>query len=314
MTSLTRPKKLYGQELRGLDIPTASVPKVPYVVQPLLIKGESLLIHGPQQCGKSTLSWNLARCIGTGQRFYGLEVEQGSVLYIETDVKMATALPRLKRIGAMPGVTFHFAPTINLLNPHPALVETFQYYQREVQPSVVIFNTLRKIYSGDSKDDETPKKLLDAVQHFFPQASSVFNHHDVKKKFSEKGQEVGAQEEGFAGSKAWLNDIGGSIHILPEAEVDGEPKRSRVFHNKNQAGLTLPPFHIVLQDGGNMMIDWPASYVQEQLNLQFPHALRVGQGAAEFDAWMAETWGGVSTRYRDMRSKMGLHFPKGGVK
>lgn len=316
MPMTDKPKRWYGRELRGDDIPTAKTPRIPYVVKPLLIKGESLLIHGPQQCGKSTLTWNMARAIGAGDRFLGLETAKGNVLYIETDVQQETALPRLQGLGAMPGVTFHFMPgAINLLNPHPAMLETLQWYQRNLEPSVVIFNTLRKIYSGDSKDDEIPTKVMEAVRHIFPGASQVFNHHDVKRRFGDKGQEVGSQEEAFAGSKAWLNDIGCALHILPEPEPVGEePRASRMWHNKNQAGKCLPPIKLFLPDGSNISVEWPGSWIEERLREGFIWAVKAGQPASEFDAWMAATWGGAATRYRDMRSKIGLNFPKGLAK
>ncbi len=317
MHTIDKPKRWYGRELRGVDIPTAKTPKIPYVIKPLLIKGESLLIHGPQQCGKSTLTWNMARAIGAGQNFLGLDTMKGQVLYVEADVQQETALPRLQVLGEMEGVTFHFLPgSCNLLAPHPALLETLQWYQKTLQPDVVIFNTLRKIYSGDSKDDEVPGKLMSAVRHIFPGAAQVYNHHDVKRRFGDRGELLGSQEESFAGSKAWINDIGGSLHILPEPDIadEGAPKSSRLFHNKNQAGRCLPPFKILLPDGSNVTPEWPSSWIDERCREAFGWALKAGQGAAEFDSYMASRWGGPPTRYRDLRGRMRLFFPKGAAK
>lgn len=310
MSVILKPKRWYGREVDGVDIPTLKLPAAPYIVKPLLLRGESLLIHGPQQCGKSTFTWNMAKAIGAGEKFLGLDTTKGQVLYLETDVQLETALPRLQTLGAMPGVTFHFLPTCNLLAPHPALLETLQYYQRALKPDVVVINTLRKSYSGDSKDDEIPTKVLGALRGYFPQAAFCLNHHDTKRKFTDKGLEVGAQEEAFAGSKAWLNDIASSIHILPEQTDDDGPAVSRVLHNKNQAGLTLKPFKILLPDGGNLGVEWPGSYLEARVKAEFPAALAAGEAGAEFDARMAKELGGPWTRYRDLRAKLGLSFPK----
>lgn len=314
MSAIISPKKWYGRGVSGVDIPTHKITVTPYIIKPLLIRGETLLIHGPQQCGKSTFSWNMAKAIGAGDKFLGLDTIRGSVLYLEMDVQLETALPRLQVIGAMPGVTFHFLPTCNLLAPHPALVETLRHYQVEVKPDVVIVNTLRKAYSGDSKDDEIPQKVIQAVKAFFPQAAAVFNHHDTKRKWTDKGLEVGAQEESFAGSKAWLNDIASSVHILPEQTDEDGPAISRVLHNKNQAGLTLKPFKIILPDGGNLGVEWPSSFMDARIKGAFPDALKAGESGMDFDARLATELRCPSTRIRDHRQKMGLLFPKGAAK
>jgi hypothetical protein len=65
-----------------------------WLVDEIIPANALVSIHGDQGAGKSTLVEDLAACIAFGNRFLGLAVEQGSVIYDSTDAS-SRAIQRL---------------------------------------------------------------------------------------------------------------------------------------------------------------------------------------------------------------------------
>lgn len=73
-----------------------------FVVRPFIPKREATLLAAMGGIGKTYLALILALCIASGRRFLGLEVEQGSVLFVTAEDYRFILANRLKKIAAHP--------------------------------------------------------------------------------------------------------------------------------------------------------------------------------------------------------------------
>lgn len=160
----------------------------------------------------------LAACLSEGGSLFGRypTYANGSIVYIQADMTDAIEQERVRRAKLyypLSNVYFHFPSFLNVASLQP----THQLVQeiRAVAPTVIIWDTLRKIHRGDSNADGTSSYIYGTAKDLFPTATHFFVHHDKKTIVD---QEQLDDDETFRGSGAWLDDCDTGIRLRRAAQ------------------------------------------------------------------------------------------------
>jgi hypothetical protein len=235
------------------DLVSTPVKEPLFWLDPYIAAGSVTFFWAKTSLGKSAISWEMARCISTGEAFFGLPTRQGRVLYVEVDMPEAMVQTRLKRHRGRPGmgnVFFAFAPPLHLPTPSPGMEEQLREAIKDINPDVIFLASLRKLHSLDDKDSAAPAIIYSWFQTRWPGKAFVFIHH--ARKSSRDFQEIG--KESFSGSSQWM-DIA-QIGISLERHKDKRKGTNRrLLHHKTQGSAELRPmdllFHLGRHDGTN---------------------------------------------------------------
>ena len=71
--------------------------KVPFYIQDWLPKPGKMLLYAPAKAGKSFVTYQLARCIGSGTPFLEIPTTQGRVLILEFELGASILQTRLRQ-------------------------------------------------------------------------------------------------------------------------------------------------------------------------------------------------------------------------
>lgn len=192
----------------------------------------------------------MARCVATGQAFFGLPVTQGNVLYVEVDTPEVVFAPRLKKVETAPdNVWFLIAPGgLSADNPPKEEVDALRDAYKVAQPKVVFLNTLRKLHDADDRESKVPKLVYSFFQKLFPKCALVVVHHIRKTSTDPRMQEV--DKERFSGSKHWINDA--QVGVLLSA-WKSKRENLRLYHVKSQASEIIKPLPLKLHADGTLI-------------------------------------------------------------
>lgn len=188
-----------------------------FLVEPIILRGGINLLHGKRGIGKSHFAMTLAACISEQGALFGKYPTHplGPVVYVQADVPPWLTQGRLRRaqtIYPFKNVLFYFPTSFNLaaMNHQTPLVQEVQSHN----PSLVIWDTLRKIHRGNSNDDDVPSMIYGLARDLFPKAAHLFIHHDKKTIVD---QDQLDKEEEFRGSGAWIDDAHTGMHLVEVA-------------------------------------------------------------------------------------------------
>ena len=244
------------------------VESVPFLVDPLVPRGGVVLFYGKTSIGKTPFTWELVRCLATGDQFFGHLVTPCRVLYIEVDTPELLVQTRMLEAGlvATDNVWFEFAGPFNILKPIDPVTARLAAVSREIQPEAVIVNTLRKVYAGEDISSETPKSVYGAFMRMFPGAALVFAHHERKSRSGAEDAFVD-QREDFAGSAAWLNDAQVGLQLIRNPKRPEKPEPGALYlrldHVKSQVSELEDPLHLILREGAH----WTVSSDEERARI-----------------------------------------------
>jgi hypothetical protein len=161
-----------------------------YLIDEFLPYRGRILLLGPQKVGKSFLALQIGLAIAKGEPFMGRPARAAKVLYLQYDTPHNIWRKRLHDIMRA-GIEFpdNFY-MVNVKNPaHKTKldvlknVEDVMYLQQvleDVQPNLVIVDTLRKIYNGDENSSNVGKELFDTLNDVFKDQCVIFIHHTHK--------------------------------------------------------------------------------------------------------------------------------------
>lgn len=132
-----------------------SVIEVEYLVDRLIPKNAITVLFGRGGIGKTWLALELARCVGGGIPFLGLEIQQTTVVYIDFENPMAVLTSRTQKLGEAKGVFFWLANDENKKAPKLDSQE-WEIYKTLPKGSLLVFDTLR---SSQSKDEDKSQDM-----------------------------------------------------------------------------------------------------------------------------------------------------------
>lgn len=251
----------------------------PFLLDPYIARGGITLLFGDTSLGKSPITWEMARCIATGEHFFGLPVNKGKVLYLEVDTPEILLAPRLKVVPlekAPDDAWFLIIPAgLALPMVEQQEMKELREVADQVQPDVVFLNTLRKLHNEDDRESRVPKLVYSFFQKLFPGAALVVVHHSRKTPTDPRIQEN--DKESFSGSKHWLNDAQVGLFL---GAWKTKRENLRIYHIKSQVSELLRPMPLKLHADGTT-ISSPRYdellFMYEQLNAD------AGLGMGEMD-------------------------------
>ena len=291
------------------DLNLKSHPEPDWIVDPYIVREGITLLWAGTSVGKSPLAINLAKCIGEGTPFFGLKTTQSRVLFIELDTPEMAAAPRIKKLEAAPNVWFLFSKPLSIPEV-PADQKSMLFDAREeVEPELVIVNTLQKCHDMDGKDARTVKLVYSWFQYAFPNAALCFVHHMRKASTDPKARVI--SNEGFTGSNQWLADAQIGIHL---EKYTGTKENLKLYHRKSQVSQQLKPMPLFLdtsEAGGGMLLKCPL--YDELLLTKETLDAHPGVSGGQADALLKDTLNlSVSTcRKRRLTIEQGLFPGKG---
>lgn len=169
-----------------LDLPTA---KQPWIVQDLLPAGGLLNLYGAPKTGKSYGMLQLATAIASGAKeWLGFPIRcHGRVMYLQLDTPRTLWQGRLLKLQSQ-GVEFtetFIADRTDAPYPFDILSEEnglgwFKQAVREIQPLVIVIDTLRELHLGDENDSRQGQQVVNAAIEAAHGAAIILVSHAKK--------------------------------------------------------------------------------------------------------------------------------------
>jgi len=202
-----------------------------FLVDPILPLGGVVMLHGKRGVGKTQLATTLAHAVSAGSLFLGrFPTLGGPVVHVQVDMTAQIQQLRVraaKRQVQLPRVYYICPATFNLpaaSEDHPVVTAI-----NSVSPSLVIWDTLRRIHTLDEKSSEASQAVYSAARSLIPGATHFFIHHD-KKTIPEQSQLE--PEESFRGSTDWLDSADASMKLTTVGAATLSPRRLKLFFHK----------------------------------------------------------------------------------
>lgn len=221
-----------------------------WICNPYVVRRGITFLHGKTSIGKSPLSWELARAASQGLPFLGWPTVPSRVLYLEADGAEILLRPRLRLMPQPVGawrIAFMAGESLNLCDPEHKMFKKFDSWRKEWEPDLVIWNTLRQFYKGNSIDSDTVTRVYNGMLRAFPFAGHWVSAHD--RKVSKDPTAIAAEDEDFAGSAAWRDLATVGLHL-----VKGGDKRTgttlTLKHTKTQVSELVDPVRLTLAEDG----------------------------------------------------------------
>lgn len=187
-----------AEQISGRLYPATTMPfhfEAPYVVKGWFRNGQTSMIYGPSNVGKSFFVIDLVYHVATGQRWNGCQTNQGSVLYIATEGQsgFGQRIVALKREKGFPDEfdihDFLVLPEkVNLLRQE-YLEDLGNLLEHDDFGLIVIDTVAMAIGSGSENDNNTITSFLRALE--FLRGSS--DAHILLVHHTGKEQERGAR-------------------------------------------------------------------------------------------------------------------------
>lgn len=218
-----------------------------WLISPILPAQGITFLHGRFSLGKSPLTWKIAQCVSDGTPFFRLPVAtSGPVLYIEVDTPERQVKPRLRLMTPIAKQVYmaNGYPRLNLMtNSSPEVIELMKAYH-DINPVLVIINTLRKVHDFDQNVAETPNLVYSNLLSRFPNSALMIVHHDRKSSTQE---DFGDPDERFSGSQSWANDATIALHLR---SINKKERKLELVVTKSQVSATGSCLKFDLKEDG----------------------------------------------------------------
>lgn len=134
----------------------------PEILGPLVVLGSRTGLGGYTGEGKTTLIFQMVRAIVRGEEFLGYTGVPGRVLIVDAEQGLRTIKRRLREVGldSEDGVDILQVPDGLELDRDSAQVAAIEKLLREGGYSLVVFDPLYKLHSGDANDMRAAVNLM----------------------------------------------------------------------------------------------------------------------------------------------------------
>jgi RecA-family ATPase len=229
----------------------------PWVIQSVLPVGGLVNVMGKPKLGKSFLGLGLACAVADPavHEWMGYAVQKhGPVLYIQVDTPRSFWAARVKNLAEHGYNIDNIWWVDSLLAPYPfdmmslELVNELKQRIQEVQPVLVVFDTLREIHQLDENDSTEMKRVLTNIIYSVrgTDATIVFISHTRKENasFSTGGKKLSYQDD-------LMTDGRGSSYIPSRMDVIMKLTEKRLMmKGRGLAHVTIK----VQQDASGMIV------------------------------------------------------------
>lgn len=214
------PKPIGGFCWAADDFARLPLPSVPFYIKGWLPKQGRLEIYGEDKAGKSFLAMQLARCIGSGLPFLGIETEAARVLYLQFELGEQILQGRMKSTGyEYPNVYVgtSFSLKVDRKDGREQVIRAMD----DIEPQVLILDPLYKILEGDENDARDVLQAIDFLDSLINiyNCSLVIMHHP--------GKDISKGGRGSSVLSGW-HDTVVEFRKLKQIVEAGEPRHLKL--------------------------------------------------------------------------------------
>lgn len=237
-----------------------------FLIEPFVPREGIVFFHGKRGIGKSQFALTLAICLSEHGALFGKYPTHaiGPVIYVQADMGDAIQHVRVRQLRqhySLDNIYFYFPRFFNLANVtvHDPMMQEIA----ALKPSMIFWDTLRKIQRLGTNDDDVPSFIYGKSQDMFPTATHCFIHHD-KKTIAD--QDKLDMDETFRGSGAWLDDADTGLHLerITTNRLMLTFTKTRTCEAQPQIPLLLHPGTLLLYSTGEqakrLMEHWQQKY------------------------------------------------------
>ena len=203
VSAKVKPRELFYLNLNlpsSLEISQLDI-KVEWLVENLIPKESITLLHSIGGVGKSYLMYQLAKAVADGESFFGLNVMQTPVYYIDHENPLSEIADRMRKIGGSENLKiWHLGH-----DPMPIRFDADEWeIYKTFPPGLFIIDSLRSSYMDEENSSKVAAFVMARLKEIRALGSTFsLIHHENK---------LG----GYRGSTAWF-DL--SDHILKFSRV-----------------------------------------------------------------------------------------------
>jgi hypothetical protein len=170
------------QRLDVLEMVNTVPPEVPWIAEPLLVRGALSLLHGREGQGKSLLALAIAIAVAAGEPVAGFSPKAGKVVYIDAENGAAEIHRRVRALGLPNGAAENLAIFITEgLDLRRDLAELEAVLAAE-RPALLVLDSFRSLWGGKENDSDETGAVLDRLRNLGRRmdAASLLVHHSGK--------------------------------------------------------------------------------------------------------------------------------------
>jgi RecA-family ATPase len=168
---------------------------IPWLVEPLIVRGDKALMYGEWGSLKSWLFMDLAICLATGRPWLGAFAGPGRplrVLYVDEEMSRRRFRKRLRQLatghelehaGSAVALRLWSRPGLRFQTPTQTAL-AFAQVIREFDPDVIIVESLRRVLVGDEKEAKDMAEFwrcVDALVDSDGRERTVLVSHHMRK-------------------------------------------------------------------------------------------------------------------------------------
>ena len=241
---------------------TQSVPPLVWDVEPLIVRGDRIVIFGEPGSYKSMLMLHLASHLGAGVHWLKTFTirEQRRVLYVDEEMNAQILHRNVKRLQLGSGITHSDMAMVSRLgirmDPYGAQLLLGYLNTQKFLPHVIVFDALRRVLLGDENKQEPITQFwrnLEPISRLG--ITSVIIHHMNKPPVE--------------GNRATKYRASGHYEIIAGSDASLAVERVsrsvvKLTGIKSRGKVELPPFYVeVTDDGTDDGPLWIAPYVSK---------------------------------------------------
>jgi DNA-binding transcriptional ArsR family regulator len=228
----------------------AALPARIWIVPELLPAGLASLAGRPKM-GKSMLALQLAAAVGLGRPFLGYELQAGPVLFLALEDSLQRLQERLQRLGVTESAPMQFYTEWAALSPGGGGLRDLKQCVAEMQPRLVVIDTLSRALWGAVSRAEQVSATLTALQWLAQRHNCCVLTIDHHRKDERRGDAVD-DLLGQTSKAAALDTVWGLYGGRGERGVSLRPRQSTA--RLRVTGREVAPCELALEfDPGSGM-------------------------------------------------------------
>lgn len=225
-------------------------PDPAFLVEPMIPQGGLVILHGKPGVGKTQFVLTLAHAINNGLPFLSRwPTRQGPVVVIQADMTGQIQQDRVVRIINNVNIADTYwvveedgrTPSINV-ESMPILQRNLVQTIQELNPVLVVWDTLRKIHRLPENASESPIIVYDAARAVAPKATHLFVHHNRKASRDPNAPDM--EDEAFMGNQQWKGACDATMSL---EELGTVPKRLLLTFHKARTASDIERRPIILE-------------------------------------------------------------------